>query len=321
MDYFKIKDKNYKLSRFTIGTVQLGKTYGIDTLGKPSDKEAQSILKYGLDNGINVFDTAPDYGDSEEIIGKFLSSCPKHDICVATKLDCHYYDKDIWENKEIISSKIREDFNLSCRKLGLDKIPAYLVHHAPSAFKNNAVVLDALNKIKCEGKIGSIGVSLYTGDELKRCTEDKRVETVQIPFNILDRRLAVSGLLGRAKKRGLIVFARSTYLQGLLLMEPERIPEHLSEAVSPIKELRRIAKESSRSIKELCLKYVLSLSEIDSIVVGINSIEQIEENIKIFDSKPLDKEVIEAINKIPIPPEDILNPGNWDKLEKDLAIS
>lgn len=316
MDYFKIKDNNYNLSRFTIGTVQLGKTYGIDTLGKPSDEEAQSILKYSMDNGINVFDTAPDYGDSEKIIGKFLSSHPKPDTCVVTKLDCHYYDKDIWENKEIISRKIREDFNLSCRKLGLDKLPVYLVHHAPAAFKNDGIVLDVLNEIKSEGKIGSAGVSLYTGDELKRCIDDRRVGVVQIPFNILDRRLAVSGLLDMAKKRGLAVFARSTYLQGLLLMEPERIPEHLNEAVGPVKELRSIAEKSGRSIKELCLKYVLSLSGIDSIVVGINSIEQIRENIKVFDSGPLDKEIIEAVDRIPIPPEDILNPGNWNRLKK-----
>ncbi|MCD4670367.1 MAG: aldo/keto reductase, partial [Actinomycetia bacterium] len=104
MDYFKIKDNDHKFSRFTIGTVQIGTTYGIDTLGKPSDKEAQSILKYSVDNGINVFDTGLDYGDSEELIGKFLSSHPKSDTGVVTKLECHY-DKAIWEKKEIISGK------------------------------------------------------------------------------------------------------------------------------------------------------------------------------------------------------------------------
>ena len=98
-------------------------------------------------------------------------------------------------------------------------------------------------------------------------------------------------------------------------MEPERIPEHLNETVGPVKELRRIAEESSRNLKEVCLKFVLSLSGIDSIIVGINSIEQIKENIKVFDSRSLDKEVIESINKIPIPSEDILNPGNWNKLK------
>ncbi|MCD4669113.1 MAG: hypothetical protein K8S14_01565, partial [Actinomycetia bacterium] len=62
--------------------------------------------------------------------------------------------------------------------------------------------------------------------------------------------------------------------------------------------------------------YVLSVNGIDSIVVGINSVEQIKENIKVFDSGPLDKEIIEAVDKIPVPSEDILNPGNWIRLEK-----
>lgn len=237
---------------------------------------------------------------------------------MVTKSDCHFYDKNIWENKEIISKKIREDFNLSCRKLGLNKIPIYLVHHAPSAFRNNGVVLDVLTEIEREGKIGFVGVSIYTGDELKKCIEDERVEVVQIPFNILDRRLSVSGLLEMAKKRGLAVFARSTYLQGLLLMEPERIPKHLGEAVKFIEELRRIVRISGRSIKELCLKYVLFVNGIDSIVVGINSIEQIKENIKVFDSKPLKKETIKAIDRIPIPPEYILNPGMWGELKNQI---
>lgn len=105
-------------------------------------------------------------------------------------------------------------------------------------------------------------------------------------------------------------------------MEPERIPKHLGEAVKFIEELRRIARISGRSIKELCLKYVLFINGIDSIVVGINSIEQIKENIKVFDSRPLKKETIKAIDRIPIPPEYILNPGMWGELKKlDLVIS
>jgi aryl-alcohol dehydrogenase-like predicted oxidoreductase len=315
MNYFTIKDKNYKLSQFTIGTVQIGTTYGIDTLGKPSDEEARLILKYALDNGINVFDTAPSYGNSEEIIGNFLSNYPKSGICIVAKLDCRYNDDNIWQNKQILSKKIREDFNSSCSNLGLSKILIHLVHGAPYAFRDKGVVLDILTEMKYEEKIGSVGVSIDTDDELKKCIEDKRVEVVQIPFNILDRRLSVSGLIERARERGLVVFARSTYLQGLLLMEPERIPKHLGEAVKFIEELCRIAKESNRSIKELCLKYVLSINGISSIIVGINSIEQIKENIKVFDSRPLEKETIKAIEAMIIPPEYIISPYMWDELK------
>jgi aryl-alcohol dehydrogenase-like predicted oxidoreductase len=306
-------NENYKLSRFTLGTAQLGISYGeeIDNIGKPSYKEAHSILKFALDNGINVFDTAPDYGDSEEIIGKFLSSYPKPDIYVSTKLECHHYGQDIWKNKEIFSKRIREDFNLSCTKLSLDKIPIYLVHDASLAFRNNGVVLEILNKIKNEGRIGYLGVSLQTGEELKKCIEDERVEVVQIPFNILNRRFAESGLIDMARKRGIVVFSRNTYLKGLLCTEPERIPKCLNEAVAPVNELNKIAKENNLSIKELCMKYVLSLSGIDSIVIGVKTVEQIKENIKILESEPLEKEIIEAIDKIKVSSEYILNPWDW----------
>lgn len=137
MNYITIKNKNYKISRLTLGTVQIGTTYGIDSLGKPSNVEANSILKYALDNGINVIDTSPDYGDSEQIIGNFLNNYNNYnnlEIYVVTKLNCHHYDKNVWENRELIAEKIREDFYLSCKKLKLDKIAIYLVHSAPPCF-------------------------------------------------------------------------------------------------------------------------------------------------------------------------------------------
>lgn len=315
MDYFTFKDS--KLSKFTIGTNQLGEAYGIGTLGKPSYEEAQSMLEYALDFGINIFDTGPNYGDSEEIIGNFLNHHPGSGVYVVTKLDYYLYNKNIWQDKKAILKKIRADVDLSCKRLGLEKLPVYLIHNESkrTIFENDEAMFDILLKIKSEGKIGSFGMSVYTDDELKKCIEDERVEVVQIPYNILDRRLSLSGLLKMAKKRGIAVFARSTYLQGMLTMGSQRIPEFLGEAVKYIEELNIIAKKSNRSIKELCLKYVLSVEGIDSIVVGINSIGQIRENIEIFNSEPLKKETIDCIDRIPIPPEYILNPGMWNDLK------
>lgn len=315
MDYFTVTGKNYKLSRFAVGTVQLGKTYGIDTLGKPSKKESISILKFALENGINIFDTAPSYGESEQILGEFMNDFGKESTYIVTKLDSQCFSEKIWEDKNGFSNKVREEFDLSCKKLGLDKIPIYLIHNARDAFRDNNLLINELSAFKNEGKIDFIGVSLYTGDELKKCMEDKRVDVVQIPFNVLDRRLVKSGLLEKAKERNLIVFARSTYLQGLLLMKPERIPKHLFEIVKYIKELREIAKSVNRSMKELCIKYVLSVGGISSVVVGINSLKQLEENIKTFNSMPLGKDVIEAIDEMPIPPDYILDPRMWSMLK------
>jgi aryl-alcohol dehydrogenase-like predicted oxidoreductase len=312
MEFFKLPGTNSNLSRFIVGTVQLGKTYGIDTLGKPTREKSIKILEYAVKNGINVFDTAPDYGDSEKIIGYFLRKFGRENKFISTKLE--KLPEEAWKNKDILSYKIRKEFDLSCKRLGVDKINIYLIHFTSEAFRDKGKVLDILDDIKAEGRIDLVGVSIYTEEEFRKCMEDERIGAVQLPFNALDRRLTKSGLLAEAKKRNLVMFARSIYLQGLLLMEPERIPSFLSEAISFIKELRKIARFSGHSIKELCIKYALSINSISFIVVGINSLDQLKENINIFNSKPLDKEVIKAINEIPIPSNYILNPGKWKSL-------
>ncbi len=317
MKYFVPPYSNYKFSHFAIGTVQLGLDYGIDILGKPSKAEAVSILKLALREEINIFDTSPDYGESEEIIGEVLSNTRKQNIYLITKLNSYRYNKKAWESRDNISKKIRDDLNLSCYKLKVNKIPIYLVHNASDAFRNHGIVLNELKKIKEEGKIDFIGVSLYTSTELEKCIEDRRVDSVQIPFNVLDRRLANSGLLKKAKKRGLVIFARSIYLQGLLLMDTNRIPKHLGEIIRFVNELKNILKYSKRNMKEICLKYVLSIDEISSIIIGIGSLEQLKENIKIFNSPPLEKDLIEAIEELPIPPDYLLNPSKWNDLKKD----
>ena len=73
MEYTAIE--NMKISRLTLGTAQLGLDYGVaNKEGKPDKQQTQEILKYAAESGVNCYDTAPAYGESEKIIGDFLSS-------------------------------------------------------------------------------------------------------------------------------------------------------------------------------------------------------------------------------------------------------
>lgn len=314
MEYFLLPNINKKLSKLVVGTAEMGQNYGLYTLRKPSREESISILSYALEKGINVFDTSPTYGDSEEIIGEFLRKVEKKDVYISTKLE--KLPEVVWKNEGMIQKKIREEFQLSCKRLGVDNITIYLVHVAAEAFRNNGIVLDILNEIKKEGKIDIVGVSLYEGNELQKCVEDERVDAVQIPFNVLDKRLLKSGLLERTKERGLTVFARSIFLQGLLLMELERIPHFLYESIEIIKKLQMIATIYKRNLKEICIKYVLESKGINFILVGVNSMEQVEENIRLFNSKPLEPEIMKAIDNLLTPQRYILDPRKWDDLKR-----
>ena len=78
-----------KENKLVLGTAQLGLNYGIaNVIGKPTEKQALEIMKYAVENGINYFDTAHSYGNSEIIIGKFLNFYKnyKNKVNIITKM-------------------------------------------------------------------------------------------------------------------------------------------------------------------------------------------------------------------------------------------
>ncbi len=302
--------QRYGISKITLGTAQLGFNYGINNFqGQPTEEETYKILKYAFSNGINSIDTSPNYGNSERIIGKFLDKHLSWKITLITKLEAQNFPEKIWDDKKILRQRIEREFRLSCRNLNLKRIVIYMLHFADQAFKNNGIILDELMKLKKKGYVYHIGTSLYIGKELERCIDDKRIDVVQIPFSILDRRLLESGLLSKAGKRGLIIFARSVFLQGLVFMD--RLPVKLWNAREVIRKLYRLAYICDMSINELCLRYVLSVNEISSVVIGIDSLKQLKENIRIASLGSLDKNIMKEIEKLPQMPADLIDIRSW----------
>lgn len=301
----------YGFSKITLGTAQFGAKYGINSQGQPTEKEVFEILEYAYRNDIDAIDTSPNYGDSDKIIGKFLD---RHlyfswKVCLITKLEAQSFPDEIWKHKKILSQRVRQEIKSSCKNFNRERITVCIVHFADQAFKNNGILLDELTKLKNQGYIYFIGTSLYTADELERCIDDRRIEVVQLPFSILDRRLLESGLLRKAKERGLIIFARSVFLQGLVFMQ--QLPAELSNAKQTIDNLHRLTGVCDMIMSELCLRYVLSIKEISSIVIGVDNLEQLKENIRIASLGPLDKDVLKEIEKLPQMPADLIDIRSW----------
>lgn len=302
--------QRYGISKITLGTAQLGFNYGINNFqGQPTEEETYKILKYAFSNGIDSIDTAPVYGNSERIVGEFIKEINARKTFVITRLEAQNYPEKLWEDKEALLQRMEHELIESCMNIPLAKIPAYIFHFADQAFKNNGILLDELVKIKKQGYVKFIGTSLYIGKELERCIDDKRIDVVQIPFSILDRRLLESGLLSKAGKRGLIIFARSVFLQGLVFMD--RLPVKLWNAREVIRKLYRLAYICDMSINELCLRYVLSVNEISSVVIGIDSLKQLKENIRIASLGSLDKNIMKEIEKLPQMPADLIDIRSW----------
>jgi Predicted oxidoreductases (related to aryl-alcohol dehydrogenases) len=292
------------ISRLTLGTAQLGLNYGINNLlGKPKKREALNILESAYLNNINSFDTASAYGNSESVVGDFLKN--KRSKCyITSKLESL--------SKNNISKKdtqkiIYENIEKSTSNLGIECIDNYLIHDFRDIIFYDELI-PSLKKAKRDGLINNLGVSVYTPSEAEKIIRINDFDTIQIPLNIFDQRFLSNWLLKRLKEKDFTIFSRSVFLQGLFFKDRENLPTNLTPSKDYLIKLDQLAKKNKVTISKLALDFVKSIEEIDSIVIGVDSLQQLNQNIKEFefDNMPcIDKSVFSNID------ESIIDPRKW----------
>jgi len=305
------------ISKISLGTAQLGFDYGITNInGQPNFKKSIEILNYAWNKGINTFDTAPTYGTSEEIIGSFVSSKKEEDIKnlkIISKLPIIKLKENLTFDN--LFKHIKIEINRSLKKLKIEKLPFYLLHHPPDLLYNNGLIVDCLSKLKDDGIIGEFGISAYNPSEIEASLNFKEIKVIQVPINIWDQRLIRNGLLKRLKKNGYTIFSRSIYLQGLFFIQPKNLPDNLKIAKEYLIKLRNLSKEYNLDIDKLAFLFVRDISEITSMVIGAEKIEQVMRNLKLLEEKPLSNQIRQIILKeFSELPDKVINPSYWNKL-------
>ena len=140
------------------------------------------------------------------------------------------------------------------------------------------------------------------------------VEVLQIPANILDPRHIRSGVFADAQRRGVAIFVRSVYLQGLILMPECDVPRELQAVIPVRRKLEALAAEAGLGMAELALRYMLSQQGVTCIVTGVESLDQIRQNIALFSKGPLAASLVAAVAQVvPELPERVVSPGLWSK--------
>ncbi|MFP4383124.1 MAG: aldo/keto reductase, partial [Spirochaetia bacterium] len=199
--------------------------------------------------------------------------------------------------------------------LRLDKIPFYLLHKLDFYTYAGGIIWEFVKEQQDKGFLGHIGVSIGGGpDEALTAIADERMEIIQIPYNIYDWRWKKAGVFDQAAAGNVMIVNRSTYLQGLLVMSQEDAAEKLPRSLPYRERLEETAVKWGCSLKELVLQYVLSNSGITSTILGVDSPEQFEENISIFNSGTIPEDVLkEAYTRFSDVPENVLNPALWNQ--------
>jgi aryl-alcohol dehydrogenase-like predicted oxidoreductase len=259
-----------------LGTVQFGLQYGINNrYGKPNRQQVFSILDQALESGIRYIDTAVDYGDAEELLGEY--GVDRKNLKVISKLLPNLIEEDCPNPEEVVEQQVRG----SLKRLRLDSLDGYLLHN-PQNFYNKGIMA-GLQKCKEMGLISNLGVSIYEERHALDAAGSGLIDYIQVPYSVFDQRLDRTDLFKIAKRNGVRVFARSAFLQGLIMMEDERIPDHLSLARKYLKIFDSIISKYSYSRVQAALLFSLDNPGIEHVVFGVDNVEQLTEGLGIAD--------------------------------------
>jgi aryl-alcohol dehydrogenase-like predicted oxidoreductase len=277
-----------------LGTVQLGLPYGINNqLGQPSRKPALNILQCASENGNRILDSANAYGTSLEIIGDYHKT--RHgEFAVISKFVCGNYS-------------LTDGIDSVLDKAGVSQLYAYLYHRFDDY--RTQLCRQELLMLKEKGKIKMIGVSLYSVDELERAIEDQAISLIQVPISPFDASPRKLELLTKARASGILVHARSVFLQGLYFKDPNTLTGNMTIMRSPLEKFQKQAANMAMSIRQACLHFVATMPFVDAIVIGVESVDQLQKNIEALNMVP--QQELSGLGSFDLPDRSMLNPANW----------
>lgn len=288
------------LDRLVLGTAQFGMAYGISNKrGKVPKKEVFEILDYAGSKGIGTLDTAYSYGESEEIIGEFLSK-PGANFDVISKMP----DLD----KGGVSA-VKNYFLITLRNLKQAKIYGYLVHKFDNIIARKEL-WDELESLKRQGLVSKIGVSLYLTNELEYLLNSGiRFDIAQVPYNIFDQRFETYFPL--LKEMGIEIHARSVFLQGLFFLEGDRFDREFEPAKRAMDKLRDISSRHGIPIPALCLCFAFLNPYIRKVIVGVDSLRQLKENITSLERADEVRRIYDLFKSLKLHNDKVILPCNW----------
>ena len=281
------------INNLIIGTVQFGLDYGVTNQnGKINDNELNKIFQFCHDNNIILFDTAQDYGTSEDIISKYKKIYPNIKIITKSKF------------KSNPNSIIQNSLNK------FSHINYFLLH---SFNDYNPEIIKTLKSFK---NISKIGVSIYNVDEAKVLLKNKDIQIIQLPLNYIDNQWNDPEFHKLLSERPDIeIHVRSIFLQGILLNPiikyPNNIPKEDFNLLT--QKIETICKKLNLSKIELCLAFINSCNWVHKFLIGIDNFNHLLSNFEIINKNiKLNQEQLKLIqNTIKDINPLITNPSKW----------
>ncbi len=281
------KVKRNELGDLKWGVTQIGfgsmGLRGPNTWGKRcvSDEAAEQLLNAVLDAGINLIDTAPDYGVCEERIGRYLGA-RRHEYLLATKCGCtpvqhadHLEIVHTWD-----ADTIRRNVEQSLQRLHTDWIDILQFHGGDATTLQQQGLIEVVQGLKREGIVRAIGVSSRL-PQLTDLIALNVFDTFQIPFNCLSPEHDAA--MAQAAEKGAGIIIRGGIAHGGPDAEIERPQLNSVWEAARLDEL--LPEGVSRA--ELILRYTLTHPHSHCVIVGTSNLEHLHENLAAASRGPL----------------------------------
>ena len=282
-----------------LGTAQLGMAYGIARRASPDASEGFAMLRRAITEGVGHIDTARAYGSSEVLIGRLLSQGWEGRTGIVTKLSPL---DDVAREATPSEAAAKAEISLLQSRLALGggDLDTVLLHRAAHLDAWDGAAFDTLRRWRDGGHIRRLGVSVQSPEELDTALEHDEIGHVQLPCNILDHRWdAIADRLRAVRRtRGLRVHVRSALLQGLLSSDDPGLwrRAHVGDAGAVTGWLARKAAALGRDGPvALCLAWARGLDWADGVVVGCDSLAQLQDTVRLFTTPALSQGEIAAL--------------------------
>jgi aryl-alcohol dehydrogenase-like predicted oxidoreductase len=315
MKYRKLGKTGFEISEISLGTWQVGGVWGDEF----SHENADKILNSAADAGINFIDTADVYGDgeSEKAVGRFVKSRSER-IYVATKcgrqLNPH-------SNEAYQPAVLRKFVENSLKNMGLETLYLIQLHCPPSEVYYRPEIFELFDRLKDEGKILNLGISVEKVEEALKGIEFDNVTTVQIIFNTFRQRPSEL-FFEQAKKKDIGVIVRVPLASGLLTGKFSKqstftAGDHRNfnrngemfdkgetfsgidyeTGLAAVEELKALFPNQA-NLAPIALKWILGFDAVSTIIPGASRSEQVSANVAALDFPNLNEDQISQMNSI-----------------------
>ena len=295
------------LSLGTGGPSLMGQRSGV------AESDAARVVRQALDAGINFFDTAEAYGDSELRLGRALRGVPRDDYVLATKYRYHHGGDDVAGDSGLIDGKTLEaKLDRSLERLGVEYIDVYQAHGVlPSRYAEMVDRhLPTLLRLKEKGKIRFLGVT-ETGSTdkmhrvIQKMAEDGHFDTAMITYNVLCQNA----------ERLAFPQCEQSNMGVIIMMAVRRAmsrPARLEEVVADLKSRKLIDPDSVpdkdplgwlvhgdvESVPAASYRFALEPTMVSTVLTGTANAEHLQNNIRAIEQGPLPRADRERLQRI-----------------------